>query len=223
LTATLAPAALALPRPLLELIPPRPPGYGRTRELFPRYTGGLFDAITPAIVAAEHTVSNILTGDRAARLVEQHALDQSLPGLDDVIAALYTATFDARTASPYEEEIRRAVERVVIDDLMQLAASSPMSQVRAIASHRLQQRRTQLAAANGEADTADAAHYALVARDIERFLERPMPPYSLPSTPAAPPGAPIGEPAMDWIGRFAEPAMEWVRWMEPFCSWEGRD
>jgi Met-zincin/Domain of unknown function (DUF5117) len=222
LTATLAPSALALPRPLLDLIPPRPPGFGGSRELFPRYTGDLFDAITPAIVAAEHTVSAVLAGSRAARLVEQHALDPSLPGLDDVIDALYAASFDARVASPYEEEIRRAVERVVVDNLMQLAGGADMPQVRAIATYRLQQRQTQLAAANGEADTSQAAHIALIARDIEKFLDRPMQPYTLPNAPNAPPGAPIGDPGMDWLGGFSRiggAADSWLRRVEPYCSW----
>jgi hypothetical protein len=57
LLATLAPAELVLPMTLLERLPPRPSGYGRTRELFPRYTGLMFDAISPAVVAADHTPS----------------------------------------------------------------------------------------------------------------------------------------------------------------------
>jgi hypothetical protein len=222
LTAALAPASLALPREVLSLIPPRPPGFGRTRELFPRYTGETFDAITPAVVVADQTVSQLLNAQRAARLVEQHAIDPSLPGLDDVIDALYQASFQARTTSPYEEEIRRAVERVVVDNLMTLAANASMPQVRAIASYRLQQRGAQLAAVNGDADVPDAAHHALIARDITAFLERPMEPFTLQAAPAAPPGAPIGEPAMEWITPW--PVQErgtspFMRWFEPYCSW----
>ena len=82
LIATLKPSELALPRELLGKIPPRPSGYGSTRELFPRYTGQMFDAITPAVVAADLTVGYLLDDARAARLVEQHALDPTLPGLE---------------------------------------------------------------------------------------------------------------------------------------------
>ena len=39
LAATLRPAELTVPKPVLDLIPPRPPGYGMHRELFPRTTG----------------------------------------------------------------------------------------------------------------------------------------------------------------------------------------
>ncbi len=93
---TLAPSALALPDALLQLIPPRPPAYGETRELFPRYTGGAFDAITPAVVAAQHVANNMLAPERAARLVEQHALDPSLPGLEEVIVSLVNTAFGWR-------------------------------------------------------------------------------------------------------------------------------
>jgi len=62
---TIAPSALALPENVVKLLPPRPDGYGMTRELFPRYTGMTFDVITPAVVAATHTFSSIFQPDRA--------------------------------------------------------------------------------------------------------------------------------------------------------------
>jgi hypothetical protein len=198
---------------LLKKIPPRPPGYGRTRELFPRYTGLMFDAVSPAVVAAEHIVGSILTADRAARLVEQQMFEATLPGLDDVIDALFNASFGAVARSPYETEIKRVVERAVIDGVMDLAESAPMPQVRAIATRRLQQRGTTLtrvaqapAAAAGKDDAA--AHAGLLAADIKRFLERPAGAVTRMSAPAAPPGAPIGEPSLDWLSRI-----------EPPCSW----
>ncbi|HET7040245.1 MAG TPA: zinc-dependent metalloprotease, partial [Gemmatimonadales bacterium] len=140
LLATLAPAELALPRPLLAMLPPRPMGYGRTRELFPRNTGMAFDAVSPATAGASLMVDNLLEPARAARLVEQHALDPSLPGLEDVVDALLATAFDARTSTPYEAEIARAVQRVVIERLIELAAGAGMPQVRAVATLRLERR-----------------------------------------------------------------------------------
>src|SRR6185436_6822827 len=96
LGAALAPSALVLPDALLKKIPPRPPGYGRTRELFPRYTGPGFDAITPAVVVADQIAGLLLDPERAARVVEQHALDPSLPGLESVIDAIYSASFGSQ-------------------------------------------------------------------------------------------------------------------------------
>jgi hypothetical protein len=217
LIAAISPATLALPPELLKKIPPRPSGFGRTRELFPRYTGLMFDAVSPAVTAADHVIGTLMTADRAARLVEQKALDPTLPGLDDVIDALFAGSFGATARTPYEAEVKRAVERVVIDELMDLAGSAPMSQVRAIATLKLQRRgmelgRTAVAALSngaGNGNEADVAQANLLSADITRFLTRPANPVATRfPAPTAPPGAPIGEPAM-----------EWFRWLEPDCSW----
>ncbi|HUF26142.1 MAG TPA: zinc-dependent metalloprotease [Gemmatimonadaceae bacterium] len=220
LMATLAPSALVLPDAVVKRIPPRPPGYGRSRELFPRWTGGMFDAVTPAVVAAEHTLSSILTNDRAARLVEQKALDPSLPGLEDVIDAVQAATFGATARTPYEAEVKRAVERVVVDQLIDLAGSAPMPQVRAVANLKLQRRSTELtriAAANdgdGQAQSvseAAVAHATLLSADIKRFMERPTSPVPVRMpVPPPPPGAPIGDPGLDWL-RSVEPPCSWMQ------------
>ena len=62
--------------------------------MFPRFTGGAFDPIAPAMSAAQHAISQILDGQRAARLVAQHAVDPALPSLTDVLSRIVTATFD---------------------------------------------------------------------------------------------------------------------------------
>jgi hypothetical protein len=198
---------LALPEDLLAILPPRPSGFGRHRELFPRYTGSMFDAISPATVAAGHTVSNILDPARAARMVEQNALDSSLPSFDEVLSRLVHEVFTAQPGNDYEAEINRAVERVLVDRMMAIAASAPMPQVRATTSFYLEQIATQLAEEAESAPAGDAAHYALLARDIGRFLNRPAEPFTQPADQAIPPGAPIGQPAM-----------EWLRVLQPECS-----
>jgi hypothetical protein len=208
LLATLAPSELALPRELLGKIPPRPSGYGNTRELFPRYTGQMFDAITPAVVASNLTVGYLLDDARAARLVEQRALDPTLPGLETVIDQLLTSTFGANAANAYEAEIARAVQRVVVEHLMTLASTADMPQVRAIATQKLQQRGQRLTAL-AQSSMSASAHAGLLASDIQRFLERPFAPATRTDIPTAPPGAPIGDPGMDWLSRLG-----------PFCDWE---
>ena len=100
LAATLKPSELTIPKRILDLMPPRPPGYGMHRELFPRTTGEGFDPINPASIAADVTIGFILQPDRAARMVAQYAVDQSLPGLDEVIDRLFRATFDQPTRAP---------------------------------------------------------------------------------------------------------------------------
>src|SRR6202020_174139 len=103
---TLKPSELAVPKQVLDAIPPRPPGYGRHRELFPRTTGDGFDPLSPAMVAADVTIGFTLELDRSARMVAQHAVEPALPGLEEVIDRLTKATFDAAAATPYEMEVR---------------------------------------------------------------------------------------------------------------------
>jgi Met-zincin/Domain of unknown function (DUF5117) len=208
LLATLKPSELALPRDLLKKIPPRPSGYGGSRELFPRYTGQMFDTITPAVVAANLTIGHLLDDARAARLVQQKALDSALPGLETVIDQLTAAAFGAQGADAYENEIARAVQRVVVEHLMTLASNADMPQVRAIAAQKLQQRQQRLTSVTATHGSS-SAHASLLASDIKRFLDRPFAPATRTEIPSAPPGAPIGDPGMDWLDR-----------MEPGCSWE---
>ena len=153
------------------------------------------------MIAADVTIGFILQSDRAARMVAQHAVDPALPGLGEVIDALTTATFGAATASPYEAEIRRAEERVLVERLAWLAASSPNSQVRAITSLKLQHLAARLRK-NGTGSEADLAHHTLLAADIQRFIERPAAQgvTAMPASPA-PPGAPIGDLSPSWLAR----------------------
>ena len=163
---TLKPSELTVPKQVLDAIPPRPPGYGRHRELFPRTTGDGFDPLSPATVASDVTIGFVLELDRSARMVAQHAVDPSLPGLEEVIDRLTKATFDAPVASPYEAEVRRAEERVLVDRVMWLATGAPNGQVRAIASLKLIETRgarapsTQSEARAGPAHAARRRHQA---------------------------------------------------------------
>ncbi len=138
LAQTLKPSELTIPKRILDLIPPRPPGYGMHRELFPRTTGEGFDPVNPASIAADVTIGFILQPDRAARMVTQYAVDQSLPGLGEVIDRLDPGDVRSVDVGHLRAEVRRAEERVLVDRVMWLASSAPNAQVRAIASIKLQ-------------------------------------------------------------------------------------
>jgi Met-zincin/Domain of unknown function (DUF5117) len=204
---TLKPSELALSRAVLSKIPPRPDGYDRTRELFPRNTGGAFDPLSPAVVASDLTVGFILTNARAARMVSQHAVDATLPGLDDVIDRIVATTFDGVTNSSYTSEIKRSVEQVVVNRLIDLAETAPMSQVRAIAMQKL--KAIQARASRPALAGADLATLQLIASDVDRFLKRPAEPARRVTPPGTPPGAPIGEPPFSYL-RGEEDCI-WVR------------
>jgi len=131
-------------------------------------------------------------------LVQQNALYSDLPGLEEVMDRVIENVFGVRYRDGYSAEVNRAVERVLVDRIMMLAAQAPMAQVRAIASLSLRNLRLRIMEGSGTPEFAEEAHYAQLTRDINRFLERPMAPIAVPSAPTVPPGSPIGDPGMEW-------------------------
>jgi hypothetical protein len=192
---TLDPEELAVPAAVRDNLPPRPGGYLGGNELFGGWTGPIFDAIAPAATAASVTLGQLMDPSRAARLVQQNAVDPSLPGLDDVLGAVEDRVFVGMRSDPYLDEISRAVWGVYVDALMDLASSNSMPQVQAIASLRLRDLGETLA--NGAGGRDGAAMSYLLSRRIDSFLDRPMPADAPPApAPGAPPGSPIGDPGM---------------------------
>jgi hypothetical protein len=95
-------------------------------------------------------------------------------------------------------EIKRSTERIFVNRLMSLAETSPMPQMRALASHAL--RGIARDSAQQMAAPAEVlAHRAQLADDIKRFLERPFDLGRPAASPAAPPGAPIGDVGLDYM------------------------
>ena len=128
----------------------------------------------------------------------EHAENTALPGLREVIERLEKATFGAAAATPYEQEVRRVEERVLVDRVTWLATSAPNAQVRAVATLALTELAARLKAQPGVGD-GERAQHALMAADIKRFLERPAEPAAIMPAPDAP-GAPIGgDTGMDWL------------------------
>ncbi len=221
---TLRPSELTIPRRVLNELPPRPFRYAATPELFRRRTGLVFDAVAPATAAATFTLQYLFDPERSARMVEQKALDPSLPGLEDVIDTVRQAVFGAQIQSPYEAEVNRAVERVFVDRLMALAGTAPMAQVRAEAQDELEQLVVSLSKATDGADPENRAAYRMMSSDIGRFLNRPHAPIAEPAAPDMPPGDPIGEPAMRWLGADAAPRTPpapGTPQVDLTCDWDG--
>ncbi|HJP94765.1 MAG TPA: zinc-dependent metalloprotease [Pyrinomonadaceae bacterium] len=192
---TLKPEALMLPEPLLRLIPPRPSGYPRTREDFRIRTQPVFDALAPAEAIADHVSGFLLNQERAARLVQFHARDARNPGLAEVIDKTFTATWKAPAASGFAGEIQHTVDMVILSDLMSLAAADHASnQVRAIASLKLDQLKSWLAAQSRlTRDENQRAFLFYSVEQIKRFQDDPKK-MNLTPAQAPPDGQPIGMP-----------------------------
>jgi hypothetical protein len=191
--ATLKPEVLALPEPLLKMIPPRPPDYARGREHFKIRTSPAFDALAPAEAAAQHTLQFLFSPERAARLVEFHARNAENPSLEEILDAILAATWKTPHGSGYFAEVARKADGVVLYDLMALSASERASgQVRAIAALKLEELRAWLAAEQTSLkEEEERAHFFFAASQIAQFQRDPKKMEFL--APAEPPdGPPIG-------------------------------
>ncbi|MFT4046039.1 MAG: zinc-dependent metalloprotease [Solimonas sp.] len=185
---TLAPAQLTLSPQLLAQLPPRPLGYDFHRELFARHTGITFDALGPATAASELTIGLLLNGDRAARLVEQQALDARQPGFAQVLDAIDHTVFGSRAANGYERQVLFVEQTVFVQQLMRLAGDA-MAQVRGHAGVELVALRERLAAARGGDDAERAQRYSLL--DMMARFERRTPTDQADALPTIPPGPPL--------------------------------
>jgi hypothetical protein len=176
---TIDPATLALPDRILDMIPPRPPAYPRTRESFPNQSGLTFDPIAGAQAAAELTIGLILNRERDARLVEYHARDSANPGLEEVIDTLIGATWRSNQKPGLQHEVADMVRIVALQRLLGLAIDPDSSlEVRSIATAEIQK---------NKALFKDPYAAALVAK----FEDDPKE-LNLPKPVEAPPGQPIG-------------------------------
>src|SRR2546425_837092 len=204
---TLKPEALALPESLLRLIPPRPPGYGRTREDFRIRTYPTFDALAPAEAIANHVSDFLLNQERAARIVEFHARDAQYPSFDDVLEKILIGTWKAPMRSGYQGEIQHIVNMVVLNDLMALAAGERASnQVRAIAEFKLEELKKWLAAQQRVLENEKQKPFLFYAENqIKRFQEDPKK-MNLTKPNDPPDGQPIG---VDW----------WMLSDRDWCDW----
>jgi hypothetical protein len=190
---TVQPEALLLPEPLLNIIPPRPPGYERGREDFHIHTGPPFNVLAPAQVAAQISLQPLFNAERAARLVEFHARNELNPGLDEILDTVLNASWRAPHGSGYAAGISRVVDNIVLTNLINLSAdASATNQVRAVASQQLADLQRSLGNAIAAANNREQrAHLVFAADQIERFQKDP---HKADLTPLAvpPDGPPIG-------------------------------
>lgn len=205
---TLKPHNLRVPASLLRLIPPRPPGYPRNREHFRIRTSPAFDAFAPAEAYANHVCDFLFNPERAARIVQFHALNGvEYPTLENVFDKILTETIRANAAGGYDGEIQRTVNAVVLTELMTLASNERASnQVRAVAELKLDQLKTWAASQAGATrDVNQRAFLLYTANQIKRFQDDPKKMnLTRPSDP--PDGQPIG---MDW---WAMAERDWCDW-----------
>jgi len=208
---TLAPEVLALPDRLQTLLPPAHDGYwfNAPREALPARTSPLFDPFSAAETAAELTFNALLDARRAERLVAQHALDPTLPGLNKVLEATRSKLIDHYRGAESGAALQiaqRLIERYATA-LMRLDTPGASGAVRASADgalnalaeildeRRLNRQHERMAFNRWLAGTIRAWR----AREAEAFS--PLRP-----APEIPAGSPIGARAETTAGDAPDPA-----------------
>lgn len=186
---TLQPEVIAIPKEKLNLFPPRAYGFSRSRESFKSNTGVAFDVLGAPATASEFTLSLLLHPERAARLIQQKALNQNQLGLEEVLNQLLSQTIKVKKTDSYMQEVQNVVNYNVLEYLMHLAVHDAYtSQVKAVAYSTLINLRDWLQK-NGRERTAAGAQ---LLRKIAAFEKDPASFKLEVNAPNIPDGSPIG-------------------------------
>jgi hypothetical protein len=188
---TLSSKELAIPKNILQLIPPKTFDSQRTRESFKSRTGLTFDPMAAAESSANHLISMYLHPQRATRLIEQHSLDRRNPGLQNTINALFQSTWFTDDEDTYLAEIGRVTEKLVLQNLMKLAMNQNASeQVRAVSLYKINELKEYLDEKTSD-NEMEKAHIIHALSMIKQFSGNPNEwKNSLPKD--LPDGSPIG-------------------------------
>jgi len=187
---TIEPSALALPENLLRIIPPRPLGYTRHRELLKIKTELTFDPLAAAETAADMIFGLILNPARANRLVEHNLRDPKLPALTTVIDKMMNATIKSTPQTGIQGGIQMSTNLALMNNLAKLLVDEETSvQAKAIVKQRLMQLQLWLAAR--PADENWKGHFQFLASLVDLVKEEPDE-FKAEKILPAPPGMPIG-------------------------------
>jgi hypothetical protein len=185
---TISAEALAIPKSILKLFPPRAYGYSRTRESFKGKTGVAFDPMSAAVTASDMTLKLLLNSQRANRIIQQKSLDNKQLGFDDLLQHVLEASFGKRYNDVYKEEIQQLINERVLLHVMNLAVSDQsIFQVKAKANDAINSLSRDYLA-DKKKPSQYAAQFAML---IKEFREHPDK-FKIENAPKIPDGSPIG-------------------------------
>ena len=120
------PKFLLLPADIVKLIPPRPAGYGFTRELFKKRTGLAFDALAPAETAADFPLSFLFNTERINRMIQYEAENGGL-GLNEMINILLNKIWKAAGKTGMEKLIQQQTQQILLTYLLAVSVDDNAS------------------------------------------------------------------------------------------------
>ena len=196
LIATLSPAQLDLPDPLLALLAAQQSGDGDPQhdiEVFATRQGRIFDAGSAAEAAADVTLSALFAPERVERLTDMGRRDPAALGLTETIDAVTSAVF-APAPGRLGEPARRVQARTALTLAGLLRSNRVSATTAAVVADRLETLASRLASSRA-ADPVQRAHdhwLGALLQDRER-LDQLLEANRI-ETPT-PPGSPIGAEA----------------------------
>ena len=183
---TLKPKNLSLPNRLLDLFPARSYGFSRNRESFDSQTGPTFDYLGISNMLSDKILKLLLHPNRASRLVQQKALDDTHFSLFEMIDQIFESTIKNIPNQSYNRELQNIVNFNVLKNIMSLGASDyAYPQVRAIVYEKLLEIRSWLRENN------EIEYKLYFISEIDRFFEEPET-YKETNSLRIPDGSPIG-------------------------------
>lgn len=181
------PSQLALPERILSLIPPRPAGYGFTRELFKKRTGLAFDGLMPAETVADLTLSLLFNSARLNRLA-QFDMENNGLGLKEMIAQLIDKTWKQPRKTKVEGLIQIQTEQILLTYLLSALSDDNNSYVtKSIIRRSIEDLKSFIESRLKTSNETYSGHLYLALDRIKNPEKaKPTIPFEMP------PGAPIG-------------------------------
>ena len=187
ITNCLDPKYLMLPDRIVKLIPPRPAGYGFTRELFRKRTGLAFDALSPAEIAADMAISLLLNIERMNRMVEYSTSNNGL-GVHEMIKTLLDKTWKASRRTGMEALIQMQTEQVLLTYLLSGSIDDNASYITKATLLKSNSDLKSWIETKKKTATGEYAGHLMLALERMKAPEKAKPTIPL----EAPPGQPIG-------------------------------
>ncbi len=180
---TLDPEFLTLPESIISLIPPRPMGYQRDRELFKVRSGITFDPIAAAEASANYTFTFLLHPQRLARVFEHHARDDQQMSLHHLIHELWRKLNDNLDHNGLPGVIGEVVFKVFVEHLIKLAMSDD--------AHHQVKGEAMILLNRLDGGITENAHERAIKDMISQFFRNPND-FEMPAHLPLPDGSPIG-------------------------------
>ncbi len=173
----LSPSELDLSDNLINLLQPRPFGYkGQEVKRFNSRAGRAFDPLGAAGTATSIVLKGLLNKDRAARLVDFHRRNSSMPGLEFLLEQIVDMAFanPATIEAERLKEIRRVVQMAVVRGLIDLSRESRVSpSVKWRVDNKIQGLGQALSSRILKDQVQQRFEHRLVV-ELNRYLERPF-------------------------------------------------